>query len=133
MPKFDILFIGYHHHNHIVANFKEHENKVYGKAGKIWGLFGYLINKKAAIEIKKVFPLRYQIDTEMPKIFNNLNVFYLKDKLIVSDESQIKDSMFGTDTQIREDFINTNNNDDNVYILIILFIILFILLNLKQI
>ena len=124
MPQFDILFLGYHMH----SNSEENKNKVYGKPGKIWGLFGYLINKKAAIEIKKIFPLRYQIDTEMPKIFNKLSVFYLKDKLITSDESQIINSKFGTDTQIREDFKNTNHN--NFLLFILLIILLFFILKL---
>ena len=120
IPQFDILFLGYHMH----ANSEEKKEEIYGKPGKIWGLFGYIINKKAAIEIKKVFPLRYQIDTEMPKIFNNLSVFYLKDKLILSDESQIKDSKFGTDTQIREGFKNTKKKYNDKYISVILLIIL---------
>jgi GR25 family glycosyltransferase involved in LPS biosynthesis len=122
MPQFDILFLGYHHTD---ANLEENENEIYGKPNKIWGLFGYLINKKAAIEIKKIFPLIYQIDTEMPKIFNNLSVFYLKDKLIISDESQLINSKFGTDTQIREDFKNTNHNNFLLIILLIMLLFLF--------
>ena len=123
MPHFDILFLGYHNFNSNEKN----ENNIYGKPKKIWGLFGYLINKKSAIEIKKVFPLKYQIDTEMPKIFNNLNVFYLKDNLIISDLSQNVNSKFSTDTQLREKFNNNNNNNNNnIYILIILLIIIII-------
>jgi GR25 family glycosyltransferase involved in LPS biosynthesis len=120
IPKFDILFLGYHNYSDSI----EHDD--YGVLGKIWGLFGYIINKKAAIEIKKVFPLRYQIDTEMPKIFKNLNVFYLKEKLILSDVSQNTNSLFPTDTQTRELFNNIDNNEYYIYI-ILLFIILLLL------
>jgi len=118
IPKFDILFLGYHNHADAI------EYDVYGKPGKIWGLFGYIINKKAASEIKKVYPLRYQIDTEMPKIFKNLNVFYLNEKLILSDVSQYTESKFPTDTQTRELF----NNDVSEYILVILLLLLFIVI-----
>jgi len=95
MPPFDILFLGY-------SNTETYVNyDAYRKPMKLWGLFGYLINKKAAIQLKKVFPLRYQIDTEMPKIFKNLKVFYLNDRMILSDLSEKKDSKFPTDTQTR--------------------------------
>jgi GR25 family glycosyltransferase involved in LPS biosynthesis len=109
MPQFDILFLGYHN---LIPN-EENENNIYGKPEKLWGLFGYLINRKGAIEFTKIFPLQYQIDTEMSKVFNNVNVFYLKDKLIISDESQNPNSKFGTDTQVREDFNNNNINNNN--------------------
>lgn len=121
IPSFDILFLGYHSINPIEDN---NNNNIYGKPKKLWGLFSYIINKKAATVIKDIFPLRYQIDTEMPKIFNKLEVFYLKDKLITSDESQKVDSKFGTDTQIREDFKNVSSTYNN-FILIILIIIIF--------
>lgn len=118
LPKFDILFLGYHEYTNSV------EYDIYGVPNKLWGLFSYIINKKAALEIKKIFPLRYQIDTEMPKIFKNLNVFYLKDKLVLSDVSQKKDSLFPTDAQVVEQF-NNNIIDSisNEYILVVLLLI----------
>jgi len=125
IPKFDILFIGYHNHIESI------EYDEYGIPGKIWGLFGYIINKKAAIEIKKVFPLTHQIDTEMPKIFKNLNVFYLNEKLIKSDVSQYTNSKFPTDTQIRETFNNVNDNEFNDYILIIFLFLLILIIYLS--
>jgi GR25 family glycosyltransferase involved in LPS biosynthesis len=82
IPKFDILFIGYHYYTNDDPTRKIFDD--YGEPTKIFGLFGYIINVKAALTIKKVFPLRYQIDTEMPNIFKDLNVFYLKEKLIFS-------------------------------------------------
>ena len=62
----------------------------------------------------------------MPKIFKNLNVFYLKEKLILSDVSQNTNSLFPTDTQTRELFNNIDNNEYYIYI-ILLFIILLLL------
>lgn len=121
IPKYDILFLGYHEH----ANSIEYD--VYGIPGQLWGLFGYIINKKAAIEIKKIFPLRHQIDTEMSKIFKNLNVFYLKEQLILSDVSQKKDSKFSTDTQIREFFTNIYDNNSFEYVVIMLFLLILLI------
>jgi GR25 family glycosyltransferase involved in LPS biosynthesis len=119
VPKFDILYLGYS-----LLKDPIEENNIYGKPSKIWGLFGYIINKKAAIELKKAFPLRYQIDSEIPKVFKNLNVFYLKDKLITSDDSQNTNSKFPTNTQVRED-INIREGfgkkeDDNIIIIILI-------------
>jgi GR25 family glycosyltransferase involved in LPS biosynthesis len=118
MPKFDILFLGYH----IYINSVQYNT--YGVPNKLWGLFSYIINKKAALEIKKIFPLRYQIDTEMPRIFKNLNVFYLRDQLILSDLSQKKDSQFPTDAQVVETFSNNIIGCiSHEYILVILLLI----------
>ena len=114
MPPFDILFLGYSNTETLV------NHDIYKIPTKVWGLFGYLVNKKAAVEIKKVFPLRYQIDTEMPKIFKNLNVFYLKERMILSDLSEKKDSKFPTDTQTR---VNKNNNKNTKVILLSLLFI----------
>jgi len=125
MPKFDILFIGYHYYTNDDPNRKIYDD--YGEPTKIFGLFGYIINVKAALTIKTVFPLRYQIDTAMPNIFKDLTVFYLKEKLIISEESQ-EATKFGSDAQIRElskeEFKNTNDQNVNVDLIILILSIL---------
>ena len=129
IPDYDILFLGYH-----LQTTKSPE--IFNPVEKIWGLFGYIINKKAAIQILSIFPLKYQIDSEMPKIFKNLKVFSLREdlRLITSDESQNTQSQFGSDAQIREGFINLSeisnkinmpnlsemNNKINIILIIIL-------------
>jgi len=121
MPKFDILFIGYHYYTNDDPTRKIYDD--YGEPTKIFGLFGYIINVKAALTIKTVFPLRYQIDTAMPNIFKDLKVFYLKEKLIVSEESQ-QATKFGSDAQIRETkegFKNIKNqNSVNIDLIILI-------------
>jgi glycosyl transferase family 25 len=104
IPDYDILFLGYHLQT-------THSQELYNPVEKIWGLFGYIINKKAALEISSVYPLKHQIDTEMPKIFKNLKVFSLREdlRLITSDESQNTNSQFGSDAQIREGFNNMSS------------------------
>ncbi len=129
IPDYDILFLGYHLQS-------THSKELYNPVEKIWGLFGYIINKKAAQEISTVYPLKHQIDTEMPKVFKNLKVFSLREdlRLITSDESQKTDSQFGSDAQIREGFVNMSeiankinmpnlseiNNKINIILVIIL-------------
>lgn len=117
IPDNDILFLGYHLQT-------THSTEVYNPVEKIWGLFGYIINKKAAKEILSVYPLKHQIDTEMPKIFKNLKVFSLREdlRLITSDESQNTNSQFGSDAQVREEFVDMPeiNNKINIILIIIL-------------
>jgi glycosyl transferase family 25 len=127
MPKFDMLFIGYHmKQNKMVGD------SFYDKPLKLWGLFGYIINKKGASELLKLFPLKYQIDTEMHKLYNNnnLEIYSLKEnnRLVKSPQSQ-EDSQYGTDIQLREypeleTFTNIINNNNDLYILIFLLVIL---------
>lgn len=115
MPKFDVLFIGYHH--------TRNNDKKYMKVDtEIYGLFGYIINKKAAKKFIELFPLTYQIDSELYKTFKDLDVYALKDKLIYSQPSQVADK-FGTDIQHREYFNNTCKNNYN-YELCILILVL---------
>jgi GR25 family glycosyltransferase involved in LPS biosynthesis len=109
IPNFDMLYLGYHQYS--VKN--EFDDNIVGIPETIYGTFGYIINKKAALELIKLFPLDYQIDTEIPKVFDNLNVFFLKDQLVTSYPSQAEDSVFKTDIQLREQFTNMSSNNVN--------------------
>ncbi len=63
-------------------------------------MFGYILNKKAAKEVLNLFPLTLQIDSEIPKSFNNLKVFALaEDKRLVYSDQSSETSEFGTDIQ----------------------------------
>jgi len=120
IPPFDLLFIGFHQ----MANDNNIQNSIYVNPQGVWGLFGYIINKKAAKELLKIFPITEQIDTEFPKGFSNLNVYSLRyENRLIHSEGSATNVEFGTDIQIREDFNNTYNYEK----LIILFIVLILL------
>jgi GR25 family glycosyltransferase involved in LPS biosynthesis len=123
---YDVLWLGYH-----TKINKKLLNNV-DVPLKLWGLFGYIINKKAAKKFLEVFPLTLQIDSELPRAFIDLKVYALKenDRIVLSEPSQVADT-FGTDIQYREPFkndnendnYNNNNNNNNILILIFLLII----------
>lgn len=131
--KYDILWLGYHY-----KSTKQHINTHYDVPGDIlFGLFGYVINKKAAKKLLGMFPITHQIDSEIPKLFPDLITYAIKDeyKIILSPQSSTV-TTYGTDIQIREDvegFKNTTNDVNNILSLtnLILFIILVILLYLS--
>ena len=129
MPPFDILLIGYHmKQNKIVGD------SFYDKPDKSWGTFGFVTNKKGSHELLNLFPIKYQVDTEMHKLYNNDNlmVYSLKEnnRLVTSPQSQ-EESQYGTDIQLREypnieSFENINNNNDYNILLVLVFILLLI-------
>jgi GR25 family glycosyltransferase involved in LPS biosynthesis len=119
MEKFDILYLGYHFKNN---------NKVgehYDYPEKIWGTFGYIINKKAAKHLIEIFPLTYQIDSELPKIFKKLNVLALKEneKLITSPQSH-ESSEFPSDIQYNREAFTDLGGMDWVWCFIIMVFVL---------
>jgi GR25 family glycosyltransferase involved in LPS biosynthesis len=119
---FDIFWLGYH------GKINKGETSDIDIPEKLWGLFGYIINKKAAKHLLEIFPITLQIDTEMPKAFDKLKVYALKNnyKLIFSPLSQ-DSPIFGSDIQFsREPFNNTDCYFENSTLLIyIIAIILF--------
>lgn len=110
IPKYDCLFLGSHYYK---ENPYYKGTTLYDKIFACWGLFGYIINKKAAKIFMTMFPLSKQIDSEMIKVLKKMNTFSLKKKkvdgvateedreLIKSDESHVSFE-FGTDTQYKE-------------------------------
>jgi hypothetical protein len=115
IPEFDILWIGYHNkNNHWISDVQDTGLDI---PEKIWGLFGYIINKKAAKRLIEIFPISSQLDTEIPQVFPDLKVYAVNEteKLILSDESQ--DAVrFGTDIQFdREPFQNIIEGFKNIY------------------
>lgn len=148
VSNFDILWLGYH-----FAGVKENYPNYMIPKDYLYGLFGYVINKKAASALLNIFPTSMQLDSEIPKAFPQLKVFAVKsdNKLILSDRSE-EAKTFGTDIQridikydnkyIKEGFCdkdncNTidNNNNDYHYInyvkalLIMLILFIFIIYN----
>lgn len=139
IPKdFDIFVLGYSssqpllEHNDLVKNYK-----LFHKTKRFYGLFGYIVSNKGAKKLLKLFPITKQIDSEISKNLDHIDAYALNRKycLITSDLSEKVNSIFGTDTQVRngsqgqniENFFE-NDDDDGSYwiILIIIFVGLFV-------
>ena len=97
---FDILFLGYH-----VSYIKNDINDYYFKPERVYGLFGYVVSYEGAKKLLDIFPLTYQIDTEISNNMSKFNAYCVKPNYHVtySDRSSIT-TQFGTDIQIREGF-----------------------------
>jgi GR25 family glycosyltransferase involved in LPS biosynthesis len=125
MPKFDIFYIGYHNKIDRIAPFNKHSDV----PDKILGLFGYIINKKAAKRLLEVFPLSKQIDTDIPSCFNDLDVYavHTKKRIILSPTSQ-ESHKFGSDIQFsREAFGNTDGNNWEHFMSFIYFVTIIVI------
>jgi GR25 family glycosyltransferase involved in LPS biosynthesis len=130
---FDMLWLGYH----IKYDLKTGDENGLDNPLKIYGLFGYIINKKAARKIIEIYPITQQIDSEIPQVFNDLIVYAVKkeDRIILSPTSE-DSSQFGSDIQFnREAFENISNRnycDNRLFIVIsVCIIIMVFLLNKK--
>lgn len=115
---FEILFIGYHPTS--IEHNKVSVNNLLLKCNKVFGLFGYILTKKGAKKLLNIFPISYQIDTEMSKAYTDMNAYIVKPdyRIIFSEPSEIA-VKFGTDIQKRdnikkniESFSNIINNDN---------------------
>jgi GR25 family glycosyltransferase involved in LPS biosynthesis len=113
MPKFDIFYIGYHNKIDRIAPFNKHSDV----PDKIWGLFGYIINKKAAKRLLEVFPLSKQIDTDIPSCFNDLDVYAVHpDKKIILSPTSQESHKFGSDIQFSREAFGNIENDSFEYL-----------------
>lgn len=92
----DVYYLGY-------SQFKggrfKLESKVINNPKNVFGLFGYIINKKAAAEFLKIFPITKQLDSEVCRAYKNLKIGIVRKSLIFSEISEI--NRLGTDIQIR--------------------------------
>jgi GR25 family glycosyltransferase involved in LPS biosynthesis len=125
MPKFDIFYLGYHNKVDKISVFNKHSDV----PSKIWGLFGYIINKKAAKRLIEVFPLTKQIDTDIPKCFNDLDVYalHINKRIILSPTSQ-ESFKFGSDIQFsRESFDNIDGDICQHFMSFIYFVIFIVI------
>lgn len=112
---YDILWLGYHYKNNKAIL----SNSFFDIPGNVlFGLFGYIINKKAAEKLLNIFPITYQIDSEIPHIFSELKVYAIKEQyMLVNSPQSSEHTIFGTDIQIRgkdniEGFTTIQNNTD---------------------
>jgi len=116
---YDLFFLGFH------------PGTTYDKTMRyksVYGLFGYIVTNSGAKKLLNLFPITYQIDTEISRNTNKINIYgvNLLDKLILSDQSQYS-YKFGTDIQNKK-VVNGGVNKKIKYVLLAIFIILFIIM-----
>jgi GR25 family glycosyltransferase involved in LPS biosynthesis len=97
IPNYDILYPGYH-------NYDGQDRENYTIMNRVWGTHSFIVNKKAAREILKIYPLDQQFDSELGRSYKKLNVFGTKfnEKLTwtPNDESDIQNMIEGFDNLI---------------------------------
>jgi GR25 family glycosyltransferase involved in LPS biosynthesis len=98
---YDVLFIGYHPATLKYID-KSYVNEMFVKSSQIYGLFGYIVTKKGAEKLLRVFPVTEQIDTELYKSMHKLNINVLLVKpdmrIVTSEPSEIA-TRYGSDIQ----------------------------------
>jgi glycosyl transferase family 25 len=115
---FDLFFLGFH------------PGTTYDESMKyktVYGLFGYIVTKSGAKKLLDLFPITYQIDTEISRNTDKINIYGVKysDRIILSDQSQYS-YKFGTDIQVKNNNIKVNKKSNN-YVYLVIFIILCII------
>lgn len=81
----DILYLGWHPSKHLkISSISSNINSI---SGQINGTHGWMFNYKSKQKLLKVFPLRYQIDTELYRL-SNLNRYCTIYPLITTVSSQ---------------------------------------------
>ena len=127
---YDVIFLGYSPATikYITASI----NDIFVRSNKVYGLFGYIVSRKGAEKLLKIFPIRYQIDTEMHRNFSSIDAYLVKPdyRIITSDISE-DSKQFGTDIQVRENFEDLEH-DNFIHIYIFMFIVLVVFLFVKS-
>jgi GR25 family glycosyltransferase involved in LPS biosynthesis len=125
VPDYDILYIGFHE-----ARGSNQHSDILKKPGEVvFGLFGYIVNKRIAKKLLNMFPIQGQIDSEIAKIYNDIKVYHLNEDLRIIYSDHSFDNSLGTDIQFIEKFSDISNNKKNTILsdMVIYFIILFLL------
>jgi GR25 family glycosyltransferase involved in LPS biosynthesis len=88
LPKdWDILYLGWHISNNL--NIKKISDNIFEMNGQINGTQGWIINENSAKKLLKIFPIKYQIDTEI-YMHRDLKKYCVK-KQIVKNYSDVSD------------------------------------------
>jgi GR25 family glycosyltransferase involved in LPS biosynthesis len=122
-PDYDILYLGFHH---TYTNNSIKINDDYNIPNSIvFGLYGYIIDKRIVSTLLGMFPINKQIDSEIFKIYNEVKVYHLdKHKCIIYSEDSLINSL-GTDIQLIEGFTNiTKRKSKNILLFLLLFILI---------
>jgi glycosyl transferase family 25 len=128
---YDLFFLGYHPAS-ALNSYKYYSPNI-KKLFAVYGLFGYIVTNKGAKKLLDIFPLTYQIDTEISKNTDKIDCYGIipTKKIILSDKSSIT-TKFGTDIQVKNDYEGVTYNADKtntfnkLHIILILIIIMII-------
>jgi len=124
IPDYDILYIGFHE----ARGSKQHNNILKKPGEVVFGLFGYVINKRITKKLLDMFPIRGQIDSEIAKIYNDIKVYHLNEDLRIIYSDHSFNNSLGTDIQLIEKFSDINNEKNIILSDLLLYIIIFFLL-----
>lgn len=125
VPDYDILYIGFHE-----ARESTQHNDILKKPGQVvFGLYGYIVNKRIAQKLLDMFPIQGQIDSEIAKIYNDIKVYHVNEDLRIINSDHSFNNSLGTDIQLIEKFEDVNINNKNTLLsdLIIYFIVFYLL------
>jgi GR25 family glycosyltransferase involved in LPS biosynthesis len=124
IPDYDLLYIGYHE-----TWTKEQSGPHYRVPNDVvFGLYGYIVDKRIAKKLLDMFPIEGQIDSEIKKIYPDIKVYHVnEDQRIIHSDHSFNNNL-GTDIQVIEGYENISNNNYISIILIIIMILIIIYL-----
>jgi GR25 family glycosyltransferase involved in LPS biosynthesis len=116
IPDYDILYIGFHK----TKGSSQHNNILKKPDNVVFGLFGYIVNKRIAQKLLNMFPIQGQIDSEIEKIYKNIKVFHVNEdlRIIYSNHSFNNTLIEKFNNTLIEKFNNTkyrNRNNNIIY------------------
>jgi GR25 family glycosyltransferase involved in LPS biosynthesis len=131
IPEYDLLYLGHHDARESI----EYNNILMKANYLVFGLFGYVVDKKIAHMLVNMYPINGQVDSEIRKIYPYIKAYHLKDDLRIIHSEHSFTNKLGTDIQLIENFSEvtestscscTNNNymlKEIVIFMIIIFLI----------
>ena len=108
-PDYDLLYIGYHDSRN---NNTRYNDKYIRPENVVFGLYGYIVDKRIAQKLLDMFPIEGQIDSEIQKIYKDINVYILNEDLRIIHSDHSYDNSLGTDIQVIEGYENSVSNLD---------------------
>jgi len=124
IPDYDLLYIGFHE-----SWTKEKTNDYYRIPNNVvFGLYGYIVDKRIAKLLIDMFPTEGQIDSEIKKIYPEIKVYHLnEDQRIIHSDHSFNNNL-GTDIQVIEGYENVSNSNYDWLIIILLMLFIFFVL-----
>jgi GR25 family glycosyltransferase involved in LPS biosynthesis len=127
IPDYDILYIGFHE----ARGSTQYNDTLKNPGYVVFGLFGYIVNKRIAQQLLDMFPIHGQIDSEIAKIYNKIKVYHVNENLRIIYSDHSFDNKLGTDIQLIEKFDDVNNKNiilSDLFIYFIIFLLLYLLI-----
>jgi hypothetical protein len=118
IPDYDLLYLGFHDSlNNIVIN-----DYISKPKNNVFGLYGYIVDKRIAKKLIDMFPIKFQIDSYIKLMYPNIKVYHLNKNYTIINSEHSLDSNFGTDIQVIENFDSKLSNMNIIFIILILII-----------